>query len=118
MSAARQYGHKKKSGHFNSKGLEQVRAWNGQGKNALVLGKVEEDLGAASRRGRAMSADRIGRSTNTRIGERANEPVEAGKSTRTEDIVGYGDEAAWTSVVWVVVGILCACGLAALLFVQ
>jgi hypothetical protein len=96
-----------------------VRPWNGQGKNALVLGKVEEDLGAASRRGRAMSADRIGRSTNTRIGEQANEPAEAhGKSSRTEDIVGYGDEAAWTSVVWVVVGILCACGLAALLFVQ
>jgi hypothetical protein len=35
-----------------------------------------------------------------------------------ERITRYGDEAAWTNVVWTIIGILCACGLAVLLFIR
>jgi len=49
----------------------------------------------------------------------ADEPAKPhGKSTRNEHIVRYGDEAAWTGVVWAVIAILSVCGLAVLLFVQ
>jgi hypothetical protein len=39
-------------------------------------------------------------------------------STGYEYIARYGDEAAWTNVVWTIIGILSACGLAVLLFMQ
>ena len=39
-------------------------------------------------------------------------------STGYERIASYGDEAAWTNVVWTIIGILCGCGLAVLLFMQ
>jgi len=65
-----------------------------------------------------MSADAIGERTDGRVGDRVNKPAEArDKSIRNEGTV-YGDEAAWTSVVWAVIGILSACGLAALLFAR
>lgn len=35
-----------------------------------------------------------------------------------ERIARYGDDAAWTNVVWTIIGILCACGLALLLFIR
>jgi hypothetical protein len=46
-----------------------------------------------------------------------NEPADAhGNSNGDEHTIRYGDEVAWTSVVWAVIGIVSACGLAALLF--
>src|SRR5262245_35067364 len=96
---------------FKSKGREQAHPWNAQHKRG--------DLGAASRRGRATPADSVGRSTEGRVGARETGPAEALRTSNPNlDILSYADEATWTSVVWSVIGILCACGLAALVFLR
>ena len=51
--------------------------------------------------------------------EAARQPAESnGMSTGYEHKALYGDEAAWTNVVWTIIGIVCACGLAALLLMR
>jgi len=37
---------------------------------------------------------------------------------RSEPGATYGNDAPWTNVVWTIIGILCACGLVALPFLQ
>jgi len=51
--------------------------------------------------------------------EGASQPAKSnGMSTDYEHKASYGDEAAWTNVVWIIIGIVCACGLAVLLFMR
>ena len=53
------------------------------------------------------------------VGDRVNKPADAhDNSNGDEHTVRYGDEAVWTSVVWAVIGIVTACGLAALLLLR
>jgi len=57
--------------------------------------------------------------TEEPAGNRMSQPAGANTmSTGYERITRYGDEAAWTNVVWTIIGILCACGLAVLLFIR
>jgi len=66
-----------------------------------------------------MSADSNWRKPDGRAGDRVNEPADAhGTPNGDEHTIRYGDEAAWTSVVWAVIGIVSACGLAALLLLR
>jgi hypothetical protein len=52
-------------------------------------------------------------------GNRMSQPAGANAMSKGyERITRYGDEAAWTNVVWTIIGILCACGLAVLLFIR
>jgi len=37
--------------------------------------------------------------------------------SRDDDRAEYGSDAPWPTVVWTIIGILCACGLAALPFI-
>src|SRR5262245_13210204 len=105
--------------NFKSKRLEQVRPRSADHKRASALGRVEGELGAASRRGRALSTDKIGPRSEGRAGDRINGPAGVrGKSNLNQDIVSYGEETAWTSLAWAVIGILCACALAVLVFVR
>jgi hypothetical protein len=65
------------------------------------------------------SADSMGQGTEEPVGDRVSQPAGAnGLSTGSKHIARYGDEAAWTNVVWTIIGILSACGLAVLLFMQ
>ena len=51
--------------------------------------------------------------------EAARQPAESdGMSTGYEHKASYGDEVGWTNVVWTIIGIVCACGLVALLFIR
>ena len=66
-----------------------------------------------------MSIKSMGQGTEEAVGNRVSQPAGAnGMSTGYEHIARYGDDAAWTNVVWIIIGILCACGLAVLLFMQ
>jgi len=59
------------------------------------------------------------RKTAGRARDRVNELADAhGNSSGDEHTTRYGDEAAWTSVVWAVIGIVSMCGLAAVLFLR
>ena len=61
----------------------------------------------------------MGQGTEEPVGDRVSQPPGAtGMSTGYERIASYGDEAAWTNVVWTIIGILCGCGLAVLLVMQ
>lgn len=62
-------------------------------------------------------ADSRGQGTEEPVSDRMSQPAGTnGISTGYEHIARYGDEAAWTNVVWSIIGILCACALAVLLF--
>ena len=52
------------------------------------------------------------------MGQGTEEPVSDRMSTGHEHIARYGDEAAWTNVVWTIIGIVSACGVVMLLFMQ
>lgn len=66
-----------------------------------------------------MSAESNWRKPVGRAGDRVNKSADAhDNSNDDEHTVRYGDEAAWTSVVWAVIGIVSACGLAALLLLR
>jgi hypothetical protein len=66
-----------------------------------------------------MSTESMGQGTEEPVGDRVSQPAGAnGLSTGSKHIARYGDEAAWTNVVWTIIGILSACGLAVLLFMQ
>jgi len=52
-------------------------------------------------------------------GDGASQPVDSnGRSTDYEHKARYGDEAPWINVLWTIIGIVCACGLAVLLFMR
>jgi hypothetical protein len=62
-----------------------------------------------------VATDSMGQGTDEGVGNRASKPPRAnGMSTGYEHIARYGDEAAWTNVVWIIIVILCACGLTGL----
>jgi|SoiMethySBSTD1v2_1073268.scaffolds.fasta_scaffold237044_3 hypothetical protein len=62
-----------------------------------------------------MATNSMGQGTEERVGNGASKPAGAnGMSTGYEHITRYGDEAAWTNVVWIIIVILCACGLTVL----
>jgi hypothetical protein len=64
-----------------------------------------------------MSTESMGQGTEDAVGNRLNQPAGAnGMSTGYQHIGRYGDDAPWTNIVWTITGILCACGLAVLLF--
>jgi hypothetical protein len=68
---------------------------------------------------RAMSADSMGQGTDEPVGNPVSRPAAVnGTSTGYQQIARYGDDAPWTNVLWTIVGILCACSLAVLLFMQ
>src|SRR5262245_56357051 len=97
--------------NFKSKGLEQGHSWNAQHQRG--------DAGTRSWRGRATPAGSVGRRTEGCVGDRVTGPAEAlRKSNPNPDTLSSADEATWTSVVWAVIGVLSACGLAALVFLR
>ena len=89
---------------------------------AYKLERCTEDRLQSSASGRGptrQSANSMGQGTGKPVGDRVSQPAGAdGMSTGYEHIARYGDEAAWTNVVWTIIGILSACGLAVLLFMQ
>jgi hypothetical protein len=65
------------------------------------------------------SADSMGQGTEEPVGDRVSQPAGAnGLSTGSKHMARYGDETAWTNVVWTIISILSACGLAVLLLMQ
>jgi hypothetical protein len=62
-----------------------------------------------------MSTESMGQGTEDAVGNRVSQPAGVNRmSTGYEHIARYGDEAAWTNVVWIIIVILCACGLTVL----
>jgi len=61
-----------------------------------------------------MSADCIGQKTDGSGSERVS-PAE--KTANHKHIVRYGDDVVWPNVVWAIIGILCAAGLAVFLLI-
>ena len=59
-----------------------------------------------------MPADCIGQKTDGSAGERLSH---SGKTANHKHVVRYGDDVLWPNVVWAIIGILCAGGLAVVL---
>ena len=64
-----------------------------------------------------MSATPMGQEAEKPAGIQVGQPMGAnGISTAHQHKPAYGDDVRWPNVVWITIGILCVCGLAALLF--
>ena len=66
-----------------------------------------------------MAVNTMGQGTEEPVANRAGQPGGANSmSAGYEHHYRYGDDARWPNVVWIVIGILCVCGLAAIPFLQ
>jgi len=66
-----------------------------------------------------MSADPMEQRSEERAGSPVSQTAQAnGNSTGYEHKARYGDDAGWTNIVWIIIGILCVCGLAVLPFLR
>jgi len=69
--------------------------------------------------GCAMPADPMEQRTDGRASSSVSQTAPAsGDANGYEHKARYGDDAGWTNIVWIIIGILCVCGLAVLPFLR